>query len=163
MKRLALLLLLSGCQPHLNHQPKVGAYVASEFFANGAGARALPAGVAVHTDLEPRALTLAEGRALYDIHCTSCHGLTGSGGLAGARGFLNIPSLNTPSARALSAEAVANAIEKGQRRMYGMGNRISPAEARAIARYLRVLQRSQYFPAAELGEADLAKLREGAK
>jgi mono/diheme cytochrome c family protein len=163
VKRLAIILLLSACQPHLNRQPKVGAYVASEFFANGAGARTLPAGVAVHPGKGVSELTLAQGRALYDIHCSACHGLTGGGGLAGARGFLNMPSLNTATARARGANSVAEIIEKGQRRMYAMGNRIPPVEARAIARYLHTLQRSQYFPANALPAPDLANLEGGAK
>jgi mono/diheme cytochrome c family protein len=161
MKYFWLFLLLSACQPHLNRQPKVGAYVASEYFTNGAGARLLPQGVAVHTGKQPKELTTREGRALYDIHCSACHGLTGNGGLAGARGFLNIPSLNSASARALTTASLAEIIEKGQRRMFAMGNRIPPEEARAIARYLHVLQRSQYFPAAELSASDLANLESG--
>jgi mono/diheme cytochrome c family protein len=160
---LPLLLLLPACQPALDRQPKRGALAASNFFADGGAARPLPHGVvpflAKGTAAAPAAEglpLLRRGHALYVIHCTACHGHDGAHGLAGERGFGNIPSLLAPPALRLTEAQVRRIILAGRGRMFAMGNRLTPADARAIAAFLPALQLSQHARLTDLPAEDRA-------
>jgi mono/diheme cytochrome c family protein len=155
------LLFLSGCQPSLNRQPKDTALAESAFFADGAAARPLPHGVVpFRAEKEPPPAPfrseLLRGRGRYEIYCAACHGLSGEGGVAGARGFTGIPSLLAPHALALSDEENAAVIRDGQGRMASLGGRLPERDIQAITAYLRALQLSQHARLRDLPARDQA-------
>jgi hypothetical protein len=91
---------LAGCRQNMHNQHKIEPFEASDFFADGQGARQLPAGV-VSRDIYgekvepstgltvsgpapvgPPPVTMAllqRGQERFNIFCTPCHDRTGSG------------------------------------------------------------------------------------
>lgn len=85
--------------------------------------------------------TVERGREPYVIFCSPCHGVTGLGdGTAVARGFPAPPPFHDSRAGDLDQTNIIEIIAEGQGRMLPMGERIAPADRRAIAAYVMVLQ-----------------------
>jgi hypothetical protein len=87
---------------------------------------------------------LQRGRERYDIFCTPCHGLSGSGdGMIVRRGFPAPPSYHTARLRAAPAQHFFDVISNGYGVMYSYAPRIEPRDRWAIVAYVRALQQSQ--------------------
>ena len=95
-----LFLGILGCQPSIEHQPKLLPYDSSSFFANQSGVRPpVPGTVPFYQEEnslpEINAALVSQGRTSYDIHCAVCHGWTGDGkGMAVRRGFPQAPTFH---------------------------------------------------------------------
>lgn len=147
----AALLALAGCWQDMDDQPKDVAYDPSRAWSDGASTRPIVAGtVARQAPLraaalaEPPAVTpalLARGRERFDVFCSPCHGLDGTGdGRVVERGFPPPPSYLSARLRAAPPEHFLAVIEDGFGVMYPYGDRVEPADRWAILAYIRALQ-----------------------
>lgn len=118
----ALPTFLIGCQPGLNHQPRVSKPdSASSFFADGQSNRPVEPGTiprgqvdddsarftgkmvgqyVTHFPTEITEQSLQRGQERFNIFCSQCHDRTGSGnGKVVARGYIKPPSYHTDDSR----------------------------------------------------------------
>lgn len=81
-----------------------------------------------------------EGKALYAIYCTHCHGENGHGdGLVG-KVFLGVPAYNTGRVKDLPEGHIFHVITYGRGRMQPHGSQVAPDDRWKIVRYVQVLQ-----------------------
>jgi mono/diheme cytochrome c family protein len=175
-----LALLLAGCRREMYDQPRGDPLKSSDFFANGAASRPLPAHTVAqedfHSDLSydtgkigtnflaqaPFPITrqtLERGRERFDIYCAVCHGRTGQGhGIVVQRGFPAPPSYELPRLREKPIGYFYDVITQGYGVMFSYANRVEPADRWAIAAYIRVLQLSQHASLADVPTVERAKL-----
>jgi len=84
------------------------------------------------------------GKERYEIFCTACHGLTGSGdGMIVRRGFRRAASFNDDRLRQAPVGHYFDAITNGWGAMPSYAAQISPQDRWAIIAYIRALQLSQ--------------------
>jgi mono/diheme cytochrome c family protein len=168
---LLALALLAGCD-RMNRQPKIKDYAPSALFANGQGMRLPPEGTEAMDDpaikqaeaVRPpmTAALLRRGQDRYGIFCVMCHDAVGGGdGVVPGRGFPRPKPFSAPDQRALSDRQIMDAIDRGYGVMYGVGDRVPPADRWAITAYVRALQLSQDVPVAELDPGQRARLEAG--
>lgn len=176
-----LLLGVAGCRQGLFNQARYEPYEASEFFADGAAVRPLPAhtiarghlreDVALYTGMEadgtfapafPMPVTeelLGRGRERYEIFCQPCHGGTGAGnGMVVQRGYKQPQSFHQERLRNMPAGYFVNVIAQGFGTMPPYAGQVPPEDRWAIAAYIRALQASQAFPVGELTPEQMAEL-----
>jgi mono/diheme cytochrome c family protein len=116
--------------------------------ASGTGAPAQGA-AAYPDDIEtfPIAINkdiVLRGKERYEIFCTACHGLTGSGdGMIVRRGFRRAASFNDDRLRQAPVGHFFDAITNGWGAMPSYAAQISPQDRWAIIAYIRALQLSQ--------------------
>ena len=89
----------------------------------------------------------ARGKALYQGHCASCHGISGAGNGMDATGMNPAPT-NLTSAQvmgAISDNDIEQAILAGvpNSAMHGYGTILSPDEVAALKAYVRSLSVTQ--------------------
>jgi mono/diheme cytochrome c family protein len=149
------MLPLCGCNDHsMTQQSRYVTYGPAGLFADNAEAQALPAGVVAQGDLERAnaiatppavdAALLQRGRERYDIFCSPCHGLSGSGdGMIVRRGFPAPPSYHIARLRGAPPQHFFDVISNGSGVMYSYAARIEPRDRWAIVAYVRALQQSQ--------------------
>ena len=102
--------------------------------------------------------TAERGHERYVIFCSPCHGVAGLGdGTAVARGFPAPPSFHDSRTGDLDQADIIEIIAEGQGRMLPMGERIAPADRRAIAAYVKALQLGKDSPTATLPAAESAR------
>lgn len=98
---------------------------------------------------------LATGQEQYNVFCSPCHGLSGSGdGTVVQRGFPEPPSFHSERLREAPDGHLFDVITNGFGQMYAYGPKIEPSERWAIIAYVRALQLSQYAPLEQLQPAD---------
>lgn len=176
-------LAAAGCRQDMHDQPRVEPLGASAFFANGQGARPLPAHTVARGFLRDDVLfwtgklgdgsftrelppgvpltagLLARGRERYDIFCSPCHDSTGSGrGMVVRRGFKQPPTFHSDRLRGEALGYFYDVVSNGFGAMASYAAQIPPHDRWAIAAYLRALQRSQYQPASELAPQELEQV-----
>lgn len=167
-----LIILLVGCD-EMTHQPRYQAAGPGRLFPDGKAMQAPPAGAVAQDDparaaaLDRRpamsAALLARGRQRYDIYCSPCHDVAGTGhGAVPARGFPAPPSLHEPRLVQAPSRYFVEVITSGHGVMYSYADRVAPADRWAIAAYIRALQLRRDAPADALEATDRAKL-DGAK
>ncbi|MCK5101371.1 MAG: cytochrome c [Cyclobacteriaceae bacterium] len=89
-------------------------------------------------DSTPEILT--EGKDLFEIYCTTCHGETGQGdGLVG-KVFMGIPAYNLGRVKELPEGQIFHTITHGRGRMISHASQVSVDERWKITHYVRVLQ-----------------------
>lgn len=167
--RLAALALLglAAC-PRLDpmqRQQKIKAYQASDYYADGVGMRAPPAGTVPYRSLaEPAtetgvgpdgkplarspvpfsAAALARGKARFDVYCAVCHGVLGDGESQVA---LNM-SLRKPASlhayREVPDGHIFRVVTHGFGLMPSYAGVLPPEERWDVVAYVRALQLSQY-------------------
>jgi mono/diheme cytochrome c family protein len=167
------------CRQGMYNQPKVRPYRGASFFADGSGARPIPAGTVARghldedagyfagtgpdgklvTELPPQVkLTrelLQRGRQRFEIFCSPCHGRTGSGvGMIVRRGFKRPPAFTVERLRNERIGYFFDVMSHGFGQMSSYAAQVPVEDRWAIAAYVRVLQLSQSAPAAMLAEAD---------
>lgn len=173
-------LLLAGCRPDMNNQPKAKPLSQSDFFTNGTNARpppphSVPRGEALEnaafysglvngtyiTEL-PVKLTpdfLNRGREQFEAMCAECHDRTGSGnGMVVQRGFPQPPSFHVDRLRDAPIGHFYNVITNGYGVMYPYATRVEPEDRWAIAAYIRALQLSHNAKPSDVHPAERAKL-----
>ena len=98
------------------------------------------AGRVLKNPMDSTAEIVSEGKTLYAIYCTSCHGDTGQGdGLVG-KVFLGVPPYNLGRVKELPEGQIFHTITHGRGRMMAHGSQVSVDERWKITRYVQVLQ-----------------------
>jgi len=140
---------------------------ASPFFDDGRSARPLVEGTLPRgriaedsfflpkdSDVFPFPVTqqvLERGRERFNIYCSVCHGRLGDGdGMIVRRGFRRPPSYHIDRLRQAPAGHFFDVITNGFGAMPDYAAQVSPRDRWAIIAYIRALQLSQHYPAAEL-------------
>jgi mono/diheme cytochrome c family protein len=121
----------------------------------------------VTSPLAVNAEVLARGRERYDIFCSPCHGLAGSGdGMVAKRadslmeGTWTPPtSFHTDLIRERPDGHIYNTIANGIRNMPAYGPQLSVDDRWAVVAYVRALQRSQNATVEDVPEDVRAQLR----
>ncbi|HUB66631.1 MAG TPA: cytochrome c [Candidatus Methylacidiphilales bacterium] len=177
---LAVTTSLTGCHRDMYEQPKILPEQQNEYFPSQAVDLAPPAhsvprgGVAddspFYTGHDGAALTdripipvtpalMSQGRDLFEINCSMCHGRDGYGqGIVVQRGFPAPPSYHTDRLRKAPVGHFFEVITNGYGVMYPFGSRLSPEERWAVIAYIRALQFSQDAPLSELNPEDQKKV-----
>ena len=164
----------------MHNQPKAIPLRESMFFKDGSSARPLvddtvargtlqdddafftgkTNGVAV--DALPFALTgavLDRGEQRYNIYCSPCHDVTGSGrGMIVRRGYKQPPSYHIDRLRQAPIGHFYDVMTNGFGAMPDYRAQISPRDRWAIAAYVRALQLSQHGSIADVPQEDRQKL-----
>jgi mono/diheme cytochrome c family protein len=162
------------------NQPKAKTYSASEFFADGASARPIPAHtVEFHGAREDEAFStgltngvlvaqlplpltpqlLQRGRERYEIYCAVCHGASGDGqGEVVHRGYPAPPTYHSERLRNAPIGHFYDVITNGYGVMYSYASRVEPEDRWAIATYIRALQLSQHAAEGDLTPNEKKKL-----
>ena len=179
-----ILLAAAGCRQDMHNQPKAIPLRESMFFKDTSSARPVVEGTiargtlqddaafftgktgALEVDALPFALTadvLDRGEQRFNIYCTPCHGLSGSGdGMIVRRGYRQPPSYHIDRLRAAPLGHFFDVMTNGFGAMPDYRAQISPRDRWAIAAYVRALQLSQHTPAAELSPEERQKLSQPA-
>jgi mono/diheme cytochrome c family protein len=154
-----------GCHQDLRYQPRIDPLEKSRFFADGAGARPIPAGTVARGQLKadrvfetgttgnefaasiPVPVTeelLARGQGRYNIYCAPCHDQSGSGlGMVVRRGYKQPPSLHVDRLLKARPGYFFDVMTNGFAKMPSYAAQIPAADRWAITAYIRALQWSQ--------------------
>jgi mono/diheme cytochrome c family protein len=173
--------LASGCRQDMQVQPRYNPYDAAAFFDNGRSARLpVPGTIArgqLHLDellytgkvdgkdaeVFPFPITRADlerGRERYNIYCSPCHDVTGSGnGMIVLRGFPQPPSFHIERLRQAAPGHFFDVMTNGLGVMYSYSTRVSPEDRWRIAAYIRALQLSRQASVADVPAAEQKKLQ----
>jgi len=178
---LALVCFASGCRQDMQVQPRYNPYDASNFFGDSRSARApVPGTIArgqLHLDellysgkvdgkdaeVFPFEITRADldrGRERYNIYCSPCHDVTGSGrGMIVLRGFPQPPSFHIDRLRQSPPGHYFDVMTNGLGVMYSYAARVSPEDRWRIAAYIRALQLSEQATMADVPAAQRGTLQ----
>jgi hypothetical protein len=179
---LALIMAASGCRQNMHDQHKVKTYGESKFFADGQGARPIPAHTVARGDLRegfaytglgadnkpvaemPFPVTrevLLRGQERFNIYCSPCHGRLGNAqGMIPQRGYKQPTSYHIERLRTAPVGYFFNVMTEGYGVMPTYAPQIPVADRWAIAAWIRVLQYSQNARLAELPAAVQQKVQE---
>jgi len=171
---------LSGCRQDMHNGPTAQPLRESIFFKNASTARPLVEGTVARGTLQddaafftgksggvaldalPFPLTaevLDRGEQRYNIYCSPCHGVTGSGdGMIVRRGYRQPPSYHIERLRTAPLGHYYDIMTNGFGAMPDYRAQIEPRDRWAIAAYIRALQLSQHAPAAEFPQEERDKL-----
>lgn len=178
---LGIALAVAGCRMDMQDQPRYEPDAASAFFPDGRADRPPVAGAVprggFHEDTAARtglgadgrpiaalpvrldAPLLARGRQRYDIYCSPCHSRVGDGdGMIVQRGYRRPKSFHEERLRSAPDGYFFDVISRGFGVMPSYAGQVSVADRWAIVAYVRALQTSQHFPAADLLPAERARL-----
>ena len=91
--------------------------------------------------LDSTSAVLAEGKRLYGIFCSHCHGTSGTTpGLVGEK-YAGVPSYTSVAVKDLNEGHLFHVITHGRGRMYAHGSQLSIKERWEVVRYVQTLQR----------------------
>lgn len=159
-------LCITSCRRDMQDQPKYKPLQKSEYFADGRASRPTPPNTiardeggntdVLHTGLLnghfaeafPLPVTadfLQRGEDRYNIFCSPCHGMTGTGdGMVHRRGFWIPPSLHTTRLQNVPHGYLFQVINNGYGAMSAYADQIVEVKDRwAIVAYIRVLEISR--------------------
>ena len=171
----------AGCRQDMHNQPKVKPLAENTFFADGSGARPIPAGAVSRGDLRadhllytgrladdslatelPMPVTrelLVRGRERFNIFCSPCHGRTGQAdGMVVRRGYKQPSSYHVDRLRMAPVGYFFDVMTNGFGVMPSYAAQVPVEDRWAIAAYVRTLQLSQHYDASRLSAAERAKL-----
>ena len=166
----------------MHNQHKIRPLRASDFFADGQGARPLPAHTVAHGDLRegfeftgldaankpvdqlPYPVTrelLRRGQARFNIYCSPCHDRLGTGrGMIVLRGYKQPTSYHIDRLRNAPVGYFFNVMTEGFGVMPSYAPQVPVHDRWAIAAYVRVLQYSQNARLSDLSPEDRRKVEE---
>lgn len=170
-----------GCRQDMHDQPRIEPLGEHPFFADGSGARLLPAHTVARGQLRddgplytgqaadgslltelPMPLTrevLERGRERFDIFCAPCHGRTAEGtGMVVQRGYKKPSSFHVDRLRMAPLAYYFFIMSNGFGVMPSYAAQIPIEDRWAIAAYIRTLQLAQHFDAAALSAEERARL-----
>jgi mono/diheme cytochrome c family protein len=125
----------------------------------GKAGTAFVAAVPVPIDLA----LLTRGRQRYGIYCAPCHGQVGRGdGMIVRRGYRQPPSFHIDRLQQAPLGHFFDVMTNGFGAMPDYRAQVAPRDRWAIAAYVRALQLSQYYAAAELTAEERQKLSQPA-
>ena len=182
---LLLLILMSGltlsCRQDMHDQPRFEPLEKNSFFADGRASRPLVAGTVargqlrldkhlyegrVEGELAPTfpfpitADVLRRGRQRYDIFCSPCHDVMGTGqGMIVQRGFRAPTSFHIDRLRRAAPGHFFDVISNGLGAMYDYADRVPVHDRWAITAYIRALQLSQNTAIEDVSDAAREHLR----
>jgi len=156
----------AACRQDMHDQPKLKAYGASDFFADGRAMRPIPEHAVARGYLEEDELlytgkvngeladqfpfpitrqVLDRGRERFNIYCSPCHGTSGLGnGMVVQRGFKPPQSYHADAVRNQPAGFYFDVMTNGFGAMPDYRAQVAPEDRWAIAAYIRALQLSQH-------------------
>jgi mono/diheme cytochrome c family protein len=113
-----------------------------------------------HVADEPLTRAIVErGRKRFAIFCVPCHGAAGDGdGIVPRRGFPHPPTFHSDALRQAADEHFVDVMTNGHGAMIAYGDRVAPADRRAIVAYIRALQLSQHAAIDDVPPAERARL-----
>jgi mono/diheme cytochrome c family protein len=171
---------LAGCRQDMHNQPKYIPLRDSVLFANGSSARPLVEDTVARGTLQddepfftgkqggvevaelPIPLTkelLDRGEQRFNIYCSPCHDLAGTGqGMIVRRGYRQPPSYHIDRLRQAPIGHFFDVMTNGFGAMPDYRAQVAPRDRWAIAAYVRALQLSQHAMAAEIPAEDRQKL-----
>lgn len=175
-----------GCTQEMADQPRYDPYDPSEFFSDKLSARQLPAGTVSRSSRPREELldsgtiggqlanqfpfpvtkeVLDRGRQRFNIYCTPCHGLLGTGnGMIALRGFRRLPaSFHSERLRTAPHGHFFDVITNGFGAMPRYSYQVKVNDRWAIVAYIRALQLSQWAPADAVPPDELQKLQSGTR
>lgn len=169
---LAALVLVSGCRYDMQNEPKSIPLRESMFFKNGSSARPLVQDTVARGTLQddeafytgkvdgkevdtlPFPLTkdvLDRGQERFNIYCTPCHDLEGTGnGMIVRRGYKQPPSYHIDRLRQAPIGHFFDVMTNGFGAMPDYSAQIMPRDRWAIAAYIRALQLSRHATMADV-------------
>ena len=174
------LLTVAGCRQDMHNQPKYRPLRPSQLFSDKSSARPLIDGTVARGTLQedeafftgklsgatikelPFQITekdLDRGQERYNIYCTPCHDLTGSGkGMVVQRGYRQPPSFHDPRLRAADPGYIFDVMSNGFGAMPDYRAQIDPRDRWRIVAYIRALQLTNAGTAADIpgGNPDAA-------
>jgi mono/diheme cytochrome c family protein len=177
----AVAILAGGCRQDMHDQPRIDPLAENDFFADGSGARPLPAHTVARGQLreDPALYTgfhadgsllsevplpvtrelLIRGRERYGIFCAPCHGQTGDGkGMVVRRGFKQPSSYHVDRLRMVPIGYYYYVMTNGFGVMSSYASQVPVEDRWAIAAYIRALQLSQHYDASKLSAGERARL-----
>lgn len=108
---------------------------------------------------------MQRGRERYNVYCTPCHGLDGTGGIVSARAaalgdaaWVQPPKLDEQRLLKQSPGQIFGTITNGQATMPGYAAQIVVADRWAIVAYVRALQRARQASAADVPPEEMKVL-----
>ncbi len=174
------LLAAAGCRQDMHNQPKYIPLRDSNLFANGSSARPLVEDTVARGTLQddeafftgktggaevntlPFPLTkevLDRGEQRYNIYCSPCHDMAGTGqGMIVRRGYRQPPSFHIDRLRQVPIGHYFDVITNGFGAMPDYRAQVAARDRWAIAAYVRALQLSQHAMAGEIPAEDRQKL-----
>lgn len=177
---LAGVLLLAGCQQDMAQQPRVKPLAASDFFADGRGARQPVPGTVARGQLRedehlytgkiggqlattfPFPVTrevMERGQQRFNIYCTPCHGALGDGqGMIVRRGLKAPPSFHIERLQKMPPGHFFDVMTNGLGAMQDYRAQVSVEDRWAIVAYIRALQLSQNATLADVPASERQKL-----
>jgi len=174
----------SGCRQDMHDTPRADPLRQSAFFKDTSSARTTVEGTiargtlqddaefftgkngALAADALPFELTaqvLDRGEQRFNIYCAPCHDASGNGrGMIVRRGYRQPPSFHVDRLQNAPLGHFFDTITNGFGAMPDYRAQIAPRDRWAIAAYVRALQLSQYYSAAELTAEERQKLSQPA-
>jgi mono/diheme cytochrome c family protein len=109
----------------------------------------------------PSRASIMRGADRFARICAPCHGTIGDGNSVIANDMVlrRPPSLLIPPAVTYTDQRIFETITSGYGLMPGYAYQLSPSDRWSIVQFLRVLERSQRFPLAELSPAEHEEAR----
>jgi len=181
---LGMLVALGGCRQDMHNQPKAIPLRESMFFKNASSARPIVDDTVARGTLEddaafftgktngkevdalPFPLTeevLDRGQQRFNIYCSPCHDVTGSGrGMIVRRGYKQPPSYHIDRLRQAPIGHFYDVMTNGFGAMPDYKAQVAPRDRWAIAAYIRALQLSQHATAADVPADQRDKLSQPA-
>ncbi len=179
--RLCVLFAAAACRQDMHDQPRIQALGENAFFVDGAGSRTPPANAVARGNLradkalytgrgaDDALLTelplpvnrklLVRGRERFDIFCSPCHGKSGEGdGMVVRRGYKAPTSYHVDRLRQVPVGYLFDVMSNGFGVMPSYAAQVPVEDRWAIAAYVRTLQLSQHFEAAQLAGDERARL-----
>jgi mono/diheme cytochrome c family protein len=171
-----------GCHTDMYDQPRKEPLEASEFFDDGRASRPLVGGTIARGQLYqddayttgkhdgrlledlPEGVELSmellrRGQQRFNIFCINCHGAAGEGdGMIVRRGYRRPPTYHSDRLRGMPIGHFFDVITHGFGVMPDYAEQVPVKDRWAIAAYIRVLQKSQYYQTNELPSADVSRL-----
>jgi mono/diheme cytochrome c family protein len=99
---------------------------------------ALALGLAYAVSTRPAAAQQLDGTALYREHCRTCHGAAGKPTHLALSQYPKIPVMDAAFVAARSADSIVTILTNGKGKdMKSFKEKLSPAEMRAVAEYVR--------------------------
>lgn len=92
----------------------------------------------VSSEAPPRALHVqqADGKAVWDQSCKTCHGVKGTPAPSMKRIMTKLPVLDSALVSTLSMESVIDVVTNGKGTMKPLSKRLTPEQVTAVSKYL---------------------------
>lgn len=100
----------------------------------------IEAGEKLRNPIKPSAASVANGKRLFGIYCSPCHGPEAKGDGPVAKKFVPPPDLTLPMFRERTDGFIYGTIRNGGALMPPQGEVLAPAERWDIVNYIRHLQ-----------------------